>query len=70
MSLKGSRAVQQALAEFYGVKVQRSLIGRCAPCIKQNATKVIVKTLQLDKHVVMVSFRHVHTICSQLIILI
>jgi len=31
------------------------LLGRCAPSVKQNASKIIVKKLELDKNLLMVS---------------
>jgi len=31
------------------------LLGRCAPSVKQNASKIIVKKLELDQNLLMVS---------------
>lgn len=30
------------------------LMGRCAPSVKQNASKIVVKKLQLDQNLLMV----------------
>lgn len=32
------------------------LLGRCVPSVKQNASKIIVKKLELDQNLLMVSF--------------
>jgi hypothetical protein len=32
------------------------LLGRCAPSVKQNASKIIVKKLELDQNLLMVSY--------------
>lgn len=31
------------------------LLGRCAPSVKQNASKIVVKKLELDQNLLMVS---------------
>jgi len=39
------------------VKATKSLLllGRCAPSVKQNASKIVVKKLELDQNLLMVS---------------
>lgn len=40
------------------------LLGRCAPSIKQNASKIIVKKLELDQNLLMVSFYYFYEPCQ------
>lgn len=38
------------------------LMGRCAPSVKQNASKIVVKKLELDQNLLMVSGKLVYTL--------
>lgn len=38
-----------------GVSRTLLLLGRCVPSVKQNASKIIVKKLELDQNLLMVS---------------
>lgn len=44
------------------------LLGRCAPSVKQNASKIIVKKLELDQNLLMVSCVVHFIYCTYIII--